>query len=79
MTGFVVSDKQVWGRPVGVAVARDGSLFVTEGWGTERFGAFLARGQLSTNFLRRIGTICCTLMTAGCGSGRKRGQAELRA
>jgi glucose/arabinose dehydrogenase len=30
MTGFVVSDKQVWGRPVGVAVAKDGSLFVTE-------------------------------------------------
>jgi glucose/arabinose dehydrogenase len=30
MTGFVVSDTEVWGRPVGVAVARDGSLFVTE-------------------------------------------------
>jgi glucose/arabinose dehydrogenase len=30
MTGFVISDKQVWGRPVGVAVAQDGSLFVTE-------------------------------------------------
>jgi glucose/arabinose dehydrogenase len=30
MTGFVVSDKQVWGRPVGVAVAKDGSLFVSE-------------------------------------------------
>jgi len=30
MTGFVVSDSQVWGRPVGVAVANDGSLFVTE-------------------------------------------------
>jgi glucose/arabinose dehydrogenase len=30
MTGFVVSDDEVWGRPVGVAVARDGSLFVTE-------------------------------------------------
>lgn len=30
MTGFVISDKQVWGRPVGVAVAHDGSLFVTE-------------------------------------------------
>jgi glucose/arabinose dehydrogenase len=30
MTGFVVSDKQVWGRPVGVAVAQDGSLFVTD-------------------------------------------------
>jgi glucose/arabinose dehydrogenase len=30
MTGFVVSEKQVWGRPVGVAVAKDGSLIVTE-------------------------------------------------
>jgi glucose/arabinose dehydrogenase len=26
----VISDQQVWGRPVGVAVAQDGSLFVTE-------------------------------------------------
>ncbi len=30
MTGFVISDTQVWGRPVGVAVGKDGSLFVTE-------------------------------------------------
>jgi glucose/arabinose dehydrogenase len=30
MTGFVISDKDVWGRPVGVAVGQDGSLFVTE-------------------------------------------------
>jgi glucose/arabinose dehydrogenase len=30
MTGFVSADGQVWGRPVGVAVAQDGSLFVTE-------------------------------------------------
>ena len=30
MTGFVVSDKQVWGRPTGLAVAKDGSLFVAE-------------------------------------------------
>jgi glucose/arabinose dehydrogenase len=30
MTGFVVSDAAVWGRPVGVAVAHDGSLLVTE-------------------------------------------------
>lgn len=30
MTGMVVSAKNVWGRPVGIAVARDGSLFVTE-------------------------------------------------
>src|SRR5262245_16413086 len=30
MTGFVLSDREVWGRPVGVAVAQDGTLFVTE-------------------------------------------------
>ena len=30
MTGFVISNAQVWGRPVGIAVAQDGSLFVTE-------------------------------------------------
>jgi len=30
MTGFVTTAKQVWGRPVGVAVAADGSLIVTE-------------------------------------------------
>jgi glucose/arabinose dehydrogenase len=30
LTGFVTSDGDVWGRPVGVAVAHDGSLIVTE-------------------------------------------------
>ena len=30
MTGFVVNDSSVWARPVGVAVAHDGSLLVTE-------------------------------------------------
>jgi glucose/arabinose dehydrogenase len=30
LTGFVVDDSNVWGRPVGVAVARDGALLVTE-------------------------------------------------
>jgi glucose/arabinose dehydrogenase len=30
MTGFVVSDEEVWARPVGVAVARDGSLFISD-------------------------------------------------
>jgi glucose/arabinose dehydrogenase len=30
ITGFVISDGEVWGRPVGVAVARDGALIVTE-------------------------------------------------
>ena len=30
LTGFVTKDGQVWGRPVGVAVAPDGSLFVSD-------------------------------------------------
>lgn len=30
MTGFVVDNRHVWGRPVGVAVAPDGSLLVTD-------------------------------------------------
>lgn len=29
-TGFVISDDAVWGRPVGLAVARDGALILTE-------------------------------------------------
>ena len=30
LTGFVTPSGQVWGRPVGVAVAKDGSLFVSD-------------------------------------------------
>lgn len=30
LDGFVTPEGQVWGRPVGVAVAKDGSLFVTD-------------------------------------------------
>lgn len=30
MTGFVTSEGEVWGRPVGVAVGKDGSLFVSD-------------------------------------------------
>jgi glucose/arabinose dehydrogenase len=30
LTGFVTSDGSVWGRPVGVAEAKDGSLFVSD-------------------------------------------------
>jgi len=30
MTGFVINERNVWARPVGVAVAHDGSLLVTE-------------------------------------------------
>ena len=30
LTGFVVDDNSVWGRPVGVTIAQDGSMFVTD-------------------------------------------------
>jgi glucose/arabinose dehydrogenase len=30
LTGFVTLDGNVWGRPVGIAVGNDGSLFVTD-------------------------------------------------
>ncbi|KJC35668.1 sorbosone dehydrogenase [Bradyrhizobium sp. LTSP885] len=30
VTGFVVADNEVWGRPVGVTVTRDGALLVSE-------------------------------------------------
>jgi glucose/arabinose dehydrogenase len=30
LTGFVTADGQMWGRPVGVAVAKDGSMLVTD-------------------------------------------------
>jgi glucose/arabinose dehydrogenase len=35
VTGFVVDDARVWGRPVGIAQAKDGSLlFSDDGNGT---------------------------------------------
>jgi glucose/arabinose dehydrogenase len=30
LTGFVLPNGDVWGRPVGVTVAEDGSLFVSD-------------------------------------------------
>jgi glucose/arabinose dehydrogenase len=33
MTGFVTGDGNVWGRPVGVAVAPDGALLVSDDGG----------------------------------------------
>jgi glucose/arabinose dehydrogenase len=30
MTGFVIDEGRVWARPVGIAVASDGALLVSE-------------------------------------------------
>ncbi|MEO8925679.1 MAG: PQQ-dependent sugar dehydrogenase [Caulobacteraceae bacterium] len=35
LTGFVIDDQKVWGRPVGVAVAHDGALLVTDDGGDQ--------------------------------------------
>jgi hypothetical protein len=45
MTEFVASDDAVWGRPVGVAVAEDGSLLVSDGVTQAGAGAALKRGE----------------------------------
>ena len=52
LTGFVIDDHRVWGRPVGVAVAHDGALLVTEdGNGTLwRIGA--PKASPSSSFFR---------------------------
>jgi glucose/arabinose dehydrogenase len=33
LTGFVLNDREVWGRPVGIAVAKDGALLVSDDGG----------------------------------------------
>ena len=44
LTGFVTADGQVWGRPVGVAVANDGALLVTDD-GSESVWRVAATGK----------------------------------
>ncbi len=46
LVGFVTPDGDVWGRPVGVAVAKDGSLMVTDdGSGTVWRVAFVGNAR----------------------------------
>jgi glucose/arabinose dehydrogenase len=48
VTGFVTADGRVWGRPVGVTVARDGALLVSETAATSSgASATPARGRLA--------------------------------
>ena len=53
LTGFVTPDGQVWGRPVGITVAQDGSLFVTDDgsgsiWHVSYTGASSAGAKTAT-------------------------------
>ena len=54
LTGFVVDNRSVWGRPVGVTVAHDGALLVTEdGNGTVWRVAYEREKYAKTDSLRR--------------------------
>lgn len=51
LTGFVTSDRNVWGRPVGVTMARDGALLMTEDGNGTIWRIAYARPQLSASIV----------------------------
>jgi len=55
LTGFVTSDRNVWGRPVGVAVARDGALLMTEDGNGTIWRIAYSRPQLSASIVEDSG------------------------
>jgi glucose/arabinose dehydrogenase len=59
VTGFVVDNGHVWGRPVGITVAQDGSLLVTDDgsnsiWRIRYTGADSQRGERERNDASRL-------------------------
>ena len=56
LTGFVTTDRNVWGRPVGVTVAHDGALLMTEDAnGTIWRIAYARRHHLSASIVEESG------------------------
>ncbi len=55
LTGFVTTDRNVWGRPVGVAMARDGALLMTEDGNGTIWRIAYARPQLSASIVEESG------------------------
>jgi hypothetical protein len=55
LTGFVTSDRNVWGRPVGVAMARDGALLMTEDGNGTIWRIAYSRPQLSGSIVEDNG------------------------
>jgi glucose/arabinose dehydrogenase len=55
LTGFVTSDRNVWGRPVGVAVAHDGALLMTEDGNGTLWRIAYARPQSSASIVEESG------------------------
>lgn len=55
LTGFVTTDRNVWGRPVGVAMARDGALLMTEDANGTMWRIAYARPHLSAAIVEESG------------------------
>jgi hypothetical protein len=55
LTGFVTTDRNVWGRPVGVAVAHDGALLMTEDANGTIWRIAYTRPQLSASIVEESG------------------------
>jgi hypothetical protein len=55
LTGFVTTDRNVWGRPVGVTVAHDGALLMTEDANGTIWRIAYARPQLSASIVEDSG------------------------
>jgi glucose/arabinose dehydrogenase len=55
LTGFVVDNHSVWGRPVGVTVAHDGALLVTEDGNGTMWRVAYEGEKYAKNELRNIG------------------------
>ena len=55
LTGFVTTDRNVWGRPVGVAVARDGALLMTEDGNGTIWRIAYTRPHLSASIVEASG------------------------
>ena len=55
LTGFVTTDRNVWGRPVGVAAARDGALLMTEDGNGTMWRIAYALPSLSASILEENG------------------------
>jgi glucose/arabinose dehydrogenase/cytochrome c2 len=55
LTGFVTTDRNVWGRPVGVAVARDGALLMTEDGNGTIWRIAYQRPKLSASIVEASG------------------------
>ena len=50
VTGFVTSEGNVWGRPVGITVVRDGSLLFVKTHGTIWRVSLFVRADLASSW-----------------------------